>query len=321
MQVDQRVLDADPVEWLVGARPGMGRQPPLVRLDVRALEVGAAGHLRVGVGEPGTELTQVTVDGADRARTQAHCDLLDVAARRGGEFRCDRCPSGHRDRWLHCRRAEQGESAGMEEGQPQPVQDRRDVLAGTGAAAPGVRGRQLGASSVEAGVVERPRRDSGDRGDLDQQVPLRRRVPAGDSDARTYFTEPAVVLGAEPPRGDAGTQVGAAEQFGVDGDPAGGHQPGRVRASLRDCIGLPGRAQRVPAAGATDLGLATMRRLGRRPAGLSPGGPHRGQVVLDDPRVVVVEQQRRARHGSSIACASIASTARRYSPASQSLAR
>ena len=77
---------------------GMGRQPRLVRFDVLAVQVGAVGHLGVGVGQPGTELTQVVFDVLDRARSQAHCDLLDVAARRLGESRCDRCPSGHRYR-------------------------------------------------------------------------------------------------------------------------------------------------------------------------------------------------------------------------------
>ena len=48
VQVDQRVLDADPVERFAGGRPGMGAQPRLERFDVLAVQVGAAVPPRGG---------------------------------------------------------------------------------------------------------------------------------------------------------------------------------------------------------------------------------------------------------------------------------
>ena len=48
VQVDQRVLDADPVERCAGAWRGVRAQPRLERLDVFAVQVGAAAHARGG---------------------------------------------------------------------------------------------------------------------------------------------------------------------------------------------------------------------------------------------------------------------------------
>ena len=137
----------------------------------------------------------------------------------------------------------------------------------------------------------------------------------------TCFAEPVVVGGAEPTRGEAGPQIGAAEQFGVDADAAGDHQPGRERARFGDRIGLLGQPQATPAAGTADPGKAAAGSLGGGSSRLTAGGSHRGQILLDDRRVGVFEHRYRRRHGSCTPCASIASTARRYWPASQSLAK
>ena len=186
-----------------------------------------------------------------------------------------------------CRPAQRGEPAGVEQGQPQAVEDRGHVLARGGFAAAGVGGGHRDAGGVEVFVGDRARWRAGDRGDLRQDVPLRRGVPAGNADPGTCFGEPAVVGRRRTGGRQSRPQIGAAEQFGVDGDAAGDHQPGGERRRLGDRVELLLRGQTAPAAGAADLGLAGVRRLGRRPARLAPRGPHRGQVVLDDRRVVV----------------------------------
>ena len=321
MQVDQRVLDADAVERLAGAWRGVRGQPQLERLDVFAPQVGAAGDVGVGVGQPGAESAQVQVDVSDGVRPQTQRDLFEVALRGLGESRCGGCPSGDRDWRFRRRRAQRGDPAGVEERQPQAVKDRGHVLARGGFAAAGVGGGHRDAGGVEMFVGDRARWRAGDRGDLRQDVPLRRGVPAGNADPGTCFGEPLVVGGAEPAGRDSRPQIAAAEQFGIDGDAAGDHQPGGERPRLGDRVELLLCGQPAPAAGTADLGLATVRRPGRRPARLAPRGPHRGQVVLDDRCVVCGQRQRCGRHGACIACASIASTARRYSPASQSLAK
>ena len=98
VQVDQRVLDADAVERFAGTRRGVRGQPRLERLDVFAPQVGAAGDVGVGIGQPGAEPAQVQVDVFDGARPQTQRDLLEVALRGLGESRCGACPSGDRDR-------------------------------------------------------------------------------------------------------------------------------------------------------------------------------------------------------------------------------
>src|SRR6266540_1198224 len=66
VQVDEPVLDADAVQRLAGVAAVLGREPGLVALDVVALEVRAAAHVGVGLGEPGAELAQVVLDVLDR---------------------------------------------------------------------------------------------------------------------------------------------------------------------------------------------------------------------------------------------------------------
>jgi len=73
-----------------------------------------------------------------------------------------------------------------------------------------------------------------------------------------------VVGGAEPAARQSRPQIGAAEQFGIHGDAAGDHQPGGERRRLGDRVELLLRGQPAPAAAAADLGLAGVRRLGRR---------------------------------------------------------
>jgi len=111
----------------------------------------------------------------------------------------------------------------VEERQPQAVKDRGHVLARGGFAAAGVGGGHRDAGDVEVFVGDRARWHAGDRGDLRQDVPLRRGIPAGNADPGTCFGEPLVVRRAEPTGRDARPQIAAAEQFGIDGDAAGHH--------------------------------------------------------------------------------------------------
>lgn len=299
----------------------MGAQPRLERFDVFTVQVGAAAHLGVGVGQPGAELAQIVLDGLDGARSQTQRDLGDIALRGLCESRCHRCPSGHRDRRASCRRPQCGDLAGVEQRQPQAVKDRRHVAPCAGLAATGVGGGHRDAGGIEVLIGDRARRPTGDRGDLRQDVPLRRGIAVGNTDPRTVFDEPVIVRGAEPAGRDARPQIAAAEQFGIDDDAPGDHQPGGKRSCLGDRVELLVRGEPAPAAGTGDFGLAGMRGLGGRSSRLASCGPHRGQIVFDDRRVVYGQRQRRGRHGACTAWASIASTARRYSPASQSLAK
>ncbi len=126
---------------------------------------------------------------------------------------------------------------------------------------------------------------------------------------------------AEQPSGIAQAKPGLTEQLGIDADLPGHHQPRRERAGLAHHVGLRGPGQLIPSVGAADPGLAGPSCLCGRCTGSAVGGVHRSQIAFDDDRVVVIEHQRRRHHGTCAACASIASTARRYSPASQSLAK
>src|ERR1700691_6747558 len=84
----------------------------------------------------------------------------------------------------------------------------------------------------------------------------------------------------------------------------------RALAAASALLGWP---QATPASGTADLGKAAAGCLGGGSSRLTAGGSHRSQVVLDDRRGGAFEHRYRRRHGSCTACASIASTARRYS--------
>ena len=57
----------------------LGQQVLLERLDVGPLEVGAAGNLWVGGGQPQAEDAEIVLDVLDRVRPQADPDLIKVA--------------------------------------------------------------------------------------------------------------------------------------------------------------------------------------------------------------------------------------------------
>ncbi len=65
VQVDEPVLDADPIERPAGVAPVLGAEPRLVGLEVSPFQLGAARHLRMGRREPGPELAQGMLDVAD----------------------------------------------------------------------------------------------------------------------------------------------------------------------------------------------------------------------------------------------------------------
>jgi hypothetical protein len=53
--------------------------------DVVAFEIGAAGDLRVVLGEPGAELPQGVLDVLHGRRPETQSDLVDVATRHFGD--------------------------------------------------------------------------------------------------------------------------------------------------------------------------------------------------------------------------------------------
>ncbi|BCO34927.1 hypothetical protein MHEC_27950 [Mycobacterium heckeshornense] len=157
VQVDQRVLDADPVERLAGGWPGVRAQPRLECLDVFAPEISAAGDVGVGVGQPDSESAQVQVYVSDGARSQTQRDLCEVSLRGLDELYWRRVPSGVRGLVLHRRWAQRRNLAGVEERQPQAVKNRGHVLARGGLAAAGIRGEHRHTGGVEMLVGDRAR--------------------------------------------------------------------------------------------------------------------------------------------------------------------
>ena len=60
MGVGALLINCLPVDHVPGLP--LGVYPNLVVLDVAAFELGAAGHVRMGLGDPGAELAQVGLD-------------------------------------------------------------------------------------------------------------------------------------------------------------------------------------------------------------------------------------------------------------------
>ncbi len=131
MQVDESVLDADPIQPLSRSQPVLGGEPRLEVLDVVAFEIGAAGDLRVVVSEPGAELAQVVLDVLHRRRPETQSDLVDVAARHFGDAWRDDRPPADRHRWAAPWSGVGIEATGVEQRELEPVEDGGHVPSGT----------------------------------------------------------------------------------------------------------------------------------------------------------------------------------------------
>ena len=209
----------------------------------------------------------------------------------------------------------------MEEGQLQPVEDGGDVAPGAGSSA-GVVGIDDGCAGVlELDGADPVRGDPGQRGDLGQGVPLQGHVTGSDVQQRAPLGEPAIGIGAVAARGVAQPQIDLAEDVGADGQLPGDHQPRGERAGLDDRVDLLVDAQAFPPAAALQLGGERTRRMCGGAATPLAQPADRGKVVLDLVVPLGYQRQRGGHHSPASVCASIASQARRYSPANQSLAR
>jgi len=226
VQVDQRVFDADPVQGLAGATGRLGQQVLLERFDVGPVEVGAAGDLGMGGGQPEAEDAEVVLDVFDRVRPQADLDLVEVAAGGCGEQgRCCR-PAGDRHRLWSVRPGESAEVAGVEQGQLETVEHRREVAPGRGHPAIPVGLQQRRPHRDELRVPDLFGWDAADRGDLGEDIPLRCGVDVAGAKVGGEAGEPAVLGRPEQPGGVPQMQVQLADQARWGLEAAGHHQPG-----------------------------------------------------------------------------------------------
>jgi hypothetical protein len=122
-------------------------------------------------------------------------------------------------------------------------------------------------------------------------------------------------------RGDPQAEIRAPEEVGRDGELAGDHQPRREHGRLLGGLELTGARQLRPAARPLQPPAEGPRGLVGRAPRREPGRAEGCHEPVDLVDLRVGETERGGHHEPSAAWASIASDARRYSPASQSLAR
>ncbi len=321
VQVDQPVLDADAAQRLAGVAPVLGRDPGLVVLDVAPFQPGAAGHVGMGLREPGAELAQVGLDVLGGSGPQAQLHLGDVAASAVGEGGRDDSPPGDRHRRLRRRPPVGVELAGVEQGELEAVEDRRDVPSRCGGAAVFEGLDELSAGRLEVGGGDRLGGCPRHGGDLGQRGPLQRDIVLGEPQRRALLDEPGVAGRVPSTRRDSQPQVSAHDQRCIGLQPLGGEEPGNEPGRPPGRLQLLIEAHRVPAASPVDTSATGPGRLDRRGPGLHAGPLMRlyeaGDTILGDR----AEPERGGHQSTISACASIASDARRYSPASHSLAR
>ena len=116
-------------------------------------------------------------------------------------------------------------------------------------------------------------------------------------------------------------QVDVGHQVGGDGELPRDQQPGHERAGLADSVRLLPQRQSCPPAGPVELRAERAGCLGGGSTGLAVEPLHRRQVLLEQLGGGSRQSERRRHHWLPMLWASMASQARRYSPASQSLAR
>jgi hypothetical protein len=159
------------------------------------------------------------------------------------------------------------------------------------------------------------------RGDLGKGVPLQSDVAFSHVEERARADEPAVRLAAIVACGVAQAQVEPTEDVGADCQLTGDHEPGCECSGLDDRIDLLVEGQPVPSAGALHLRHERACGLHRRTARSLAQHAEGRAVALDLVAHDRQQGQRGPHQRSARVCASIASLAGRYSPASQSLAR
>jgi hypothetical protein len=213
------------------------------------------------------------------------------------------------------------ELAGVEQREPEPMEDRRHVPSRLGLAPVDVGVDDSGRGEVELAVADLIGGDAGDGGDHGQRVPLQGDVARVDPQPLARLDKPGVGVGAERPGGGAQPEVDTPEHVGVDGEPAGHHQPRREGPGLADGVELTGAAHLPPATGSLELRAEGAGGLHRGAARSPVGGAHRRLVGGDEIDMVGCQGDGGGHQVLAMAWASIASVARRYSPASQSLAR
>jgi hypothetical protein len=195
VQVDEAILDADPVQRLAGAQPVLGGQPGLEVLDVVAFEIGAGGDLRVIVDEPGAELAQGVLDMRYRRRPQTQRDLVDVAARHLRDAWRDRRPPADRDGRAGPGPGVSIEAPGVEQRELKSVEDGRHVPAGARRPARDERVDDSRPGLRELARANRLRWGPGERRDLGQRRPLQRRVGGAQPELLGERDEPGVGFG------------------------------------------------------------------------------------------------------------------------------
>ena len=126
----------------------------------------------------------------------------------------------------------------MEERQPQPVEDRRDVAPRRSQAAGHIRVDEGGASALELALSDLVGCSSRHRRHLRQGVPLQRHVARLCSEPLTRLDKPRVAGGAEDPSGTAEPQIHTSEHLCRDAELTRHHKPRGKRPSLANRVDL-----------------------------------------------------------------------------------
>jgi hypothetical protein len=305
---------------------GAAGQVALVALDVGAAQIGDRPHLRRLGGQPAGELAQHRLDPDHRRRPQRQAHLLDIALKRRPQPRRDRRPLPRPDvrlvpvalarRHLDHAVVKQGRL-----GAEQPRRQRPHPQRVIRMQAAGRRDQPL-ATGVELGLGQALRRNPREGGDLCDRRPLQpRRLPV-EPELGRGLKKPGVELAVNPRR-DLADPNPARHQILRCGPQAAGHdQPGHQAAVVASDGALLRERQTRPA-----LHTHAQQERARRRSDLLLGeltGVLEIRPVGGDQRLHLRVALQAPHDASSPAsgtiCASIASAAARYSPASQSLA-
>jgi hypothetical protein len=211
----------------------------------------------------------------------------------------------------------------VKQGRLQPVQHGGRTPPGLQPAAPTVGVQQQRAAGEEALGIDAVDGGPGRGGEHRQHVPLQRRVGRSGAQPRGGLLEPQPSLQLVAGRCRAQPHPCRHDEAGVHHKAAGDDQPGDKRRGVLDLgrgqplFGAHGR----PAAGAVQAAAERLGGLPGRPPHPQPGPLDRLAVLLDQVGLMRRKRRQGRHHAPPIVWASMASTARRYSAASQSLAR
>lgn len=326
-QHHEGVADAA-IGQVVGVVGGTAAQVGFERLDVAAFDVGDPGHRRGLVGEEAGKLAQPDLDAGDGRRAEADRHLVHVVVRRGGHRGWQAGPllgSGAGSSAAPCGGGEPVQEPEVEQGCLQPECGRVQAVDGVRGPMPAGGVQQLLAGRAEVAGAEPVRGVPADEYQVGQRGPLPAPQVGTEAEFGARHLEALVELGVRASHQLPDLSVAGEQVVGAEPDPAGGDQPvdEPVRGA-RDTRLLCQRGRGEPA--------GTAETSTHLPGGVDLGGVDRGlDGEVGDKRgdriagvwQVAVRGQRghRAPPASVMAWASIASTARRYSPASQSSAR